>query len=171
MSPLMPRFELGDADMAALIDYLKNLDPRRVPGVAGNALHFATIIAPDADPLKRRAMLAVLEQYFAERNARQMSPAPRVRGAHAFMVHRRWELHVWELKGEPSTWQEQLRERLTKRGIGLSPGWRDGPGHQFTRSVSGRRCRAFYPTSKRRKLRSGTSIRCTSRVVFCWKLT
>jgi len=117
MSPLMPKFELGDAEMAALVDYLKGLDPRRVPGVTGNALHFATIITPDADPLKRRAMLAVLEQFFAERNARQMSPVPRVRGAHAFMVHRRWELHVWELKGESSTWQDQLRERLKREPV------------------------------------------------------
>ncbi len=117
LKPLMPRFEIGDTDMAALIDYLKGLDPRHVPGVTGKALHFATIITPDADPIKRRAMLAVLQQYVAERNARQMSPVPRVRGAHAFMVHRRWELHVWELKGEPSTWRDQLRQRLKQQPV------------------------------------------------------
>jgi mono/diheme cytochrome c family protein len=118
LNPLMPRFEMGDADMAALIDYLKSLDPRRVPGVMNKTLHFATIITPDADPLKRRAMLAVLEQYFAERNARQMSPGSRVRGnKHTFMAHWRWELHVWELNGEPSTWRDELKQRLKQQPV------------------------------------------------------
>ena len=114
---LMPRYELGDADMEALIGYVKGLDPRRVPGVTGNVLHFATIVTPDADPTKRHAMLAVLEQYFAERNARQMSPAPSLRAKHAFMVHRFWELHVWQLEGAESTWLEQLRRRLRKQPV------------------------------------------------------
>jgi len=29
-----------------------------------SVLHFATIVTPDADPLKRRGMLDVLEQFF-----------------------------------------------------------------------------------------------------------
>jgi len=111
---LMPHFKLGDADMAALIAYLKTLDQRRVPGVTEALLHFATIITPDADPVKRRGMLAVLEQYFSERNARQMSPAPRLRSARVveFMVHRKWQLHVWELTGPEETWGEQLDRRM-----------------------------------------------------------
>jgi hypothetical protein len=110
----MPRFELGDTDMAALIDYLKNLDQRHVPGVTDTTLHFATIITPDADPAKRRGMLAVLEQYFAERNARQMTPAPRIRSKHlvSFMAHRFWELHVWELQGPAETWGVQLDRHM-----------------------------------------------------------
>jgi len=32
--------------MVSLIDYLKTLDPRRVPGVTDTVLHFATIITP-----------------------------------------------------------------------------------------------------------------------------
>ncbi|HQR71121.1 MAG TPA: c-type cytochrome [Burkholderiaceae bacterium] len=117
LKPLMPRFEINDADTAMLTDYLKSLDARHVPGVTEKILHFATVITPDADPVKRRAMLAVLEQYVAERNARQMTPVPRIRGAHAFMVHRRWELHVWDLKGEPTTWQDQLRQRLKQEPV------------------------------------------------------
>jgi hypothetical protein len=107
---LMPHFKLGNADMAQLIAYLRSLDQRRVPGVTDALLHFATIITPDADPVKRRGMLGVLEQFFAERNARQMSPAPRLRSARLveFMVHRRWQLQVWELTGPESSWGEQL---------------------------------------------------------------
>jgi hypothetical protein len=111
---LMPHFTLGDADMAALIAYLKSLDQRNVPGVTDTVLHFATIITPDADPVKRRGMLVVLEQFFAERNARQMSPQPRLNSSRVvqFMAHRQWKLHVWELSGAEATWGEQLERRM-----------------------------------------------------------
>jgi len=118
---LMPKFALNDADMMALVGYLKRLDQRRVPGVTDAALHFATIITPDADPVKRRGMLDVLEQFFADRNARQMGPVPRVRAssrnALMFMVHRQWELHVWELTGAEATWQEQLERYLAREPV------------------------------------------------------
>ncbi|HWY73739.1 MAG TPA: c-type cytochrome, partial [Burkholderiaceae bacterium] len=103
---LMPRFALEDADMAALIAYLKTLDAQSAPGVTESVLHFATIITPDADPVKRRGMLAVMRQYFADRNTRQMIPSPQMEAPgrsmyskSMFMVNRRWELHVWELTG------------------------------------------------------------------------
>ena len=124
LGALMPRFAIGEADMAALVAYLKQLDQRRVPGVTDTVLHFATIITPDADPVKRRGMLAVLEQFFADRNARQMASAPQLRSSgrtavsrSMFMVHRRWQLHVWELSGEPATWQAQLERRLAKEPV------------------------------------------------------
>jgi hypothetical protein len=142
LSYLMPRFALGDADMAALIAYLKTLDPARVPGVTDTVLHFATIVTPDADPAKRRGMLEVLEKYFAERNSRQMVPSARLQASGRtqysrtmFMVHRQWQLHVWELTGPPATWQAQLSERLDKEpvlavvsGVGGSD-W--APVHEF----------------------------------------
>ena len=117
-SYLMPQFQLGDSDMAALTGYLRSLDQRKVPGVNDTTLHFATIITPDADPVKRKGMLAVLEQFFAERNARQMSPAPRMSAARiSFMVHRRWELHVWELSGPEATWEQQLERRMKEEPV------------------------------------------------------
>jgi len=142
LSYLMPRFALGDADMAALIDYLKRLDPRRVPGVTDTVLHFATIITPDADPVKRSGMLDVMQHYFAEKNSRQMVPSRRMRPSGKtmysktmFMVHRQWQLHVWELAGPASTWQAQLAQHLAKEpvlavvsGLGGS-NW--APVHEF----------------------------------------
>ena len=64
----MPRFALDDADMTALIGYLKKLGARRVPGVTDTLLHFATIVTPEADPVKRRGMLDVLQQYVTDKN-------------------------------------------------------------------------------------------------------
>ncbi len=124
LSYLMPRYELGDADMAALIGYLKRLDRRKVPGVGDTTLHLATIITPDADPVKRRGMLDVMTQFFTDRNDRQMATAPPLRssGKTAYarsmnMVSRRWELHVWELTGPASTWQQQLERRLVAEPV------------------------------------------------------
>jgi hypothetical protein len=124
LSYLMPRFALNDADMTSLIDYLKTLVPARVPGVTDTVLHFATIITPDADPIKRRGMLDVMEHYFAEKNSRQMTPSPRLRASGKtqymrtmYMVHRQWQLHVWELTGAAATWQAQLERHLTAEPV------------------------------------------------------
>ena len=121
---LMPRYDLGDADMAAVIAHLKQLDRVDVPGVGPSTLHFATIITPDADPVKRRGMLAVMTQFFADRNLRQMVPAPHMvtsgktsYSGMMFKVQRRWELHVWELTGPDSTWQAQLDRHLAAEPV------------------------------------------------------
>jgi hypothetical protein len=147
LSTLMPRYALGDEDMAALIAHLRGLDARRVPGVTDRVLHFATIVTPDADPAKRRGMLQVLEQFFADRNARQMASAPQLRSSgrtaisrSMFMVHRQWQLHVWELTGLASGWRAQLERHLAHEpvfavisGIGGS-NW--APVHEFCQRAS-----------------------------------
>jgi len=113
MDYLMPRYPLDDAAMASLIDYLKGLSSERVPGVTADTLHFATIITPDADPVKRKGMLDVLEHYFATKNQFYRGEAPPLQSSRRMMfrVLRKWQLHVWELAGEPATWEEQLRIR------------------------------------------------------------
>jgi hypothetical protein len=119
LSYLMPQFALNDADIAALTGYLKRLDQRRAPGVTDTVLHFATIITPDADPIKRRGMLDVLEHYLADKNASPLGATPPLRTSRKmmFMVNRRWELHVWELHGPPASWQEQLRQHLAQQPV------------------------------------------------------
>jgi len=124
LSYLMPTYALGDADMASLIAYLKALDRPRVPGVTETMLHLATVITPDADPVKRAGMLDVMRQFVSDRNNRQMVPAPRMQASgrallsrSMFMVHRGWQLHVWELTGAESTWQRQLERRLAAEPV------------------------------------------------------
>ncbi|MFM0390178.1 c-type cytochrome, partial [Paraburkholderia dipogonis] len=119
LSNLMPQYALNDTDMAALIGYLKRLDRRRPAGVTDTVLHFATIITPDADPVKRRGMLDVLKQYFDDKNVFPLGATPPLRSSRKmmFMVNRRWELHVWELNGPPSTWHEQLRRYLAEQPV------------------------------------------------------
>ncbi len=140
-SNLMPHFAIDDADFSSLIAYLNTLYPARVPGVTPGLLHFATIITPDVEPERRKAMLDVMEKFFAERNSRQMVPSAPMRasgktqyGRSMFMVHRQWELHVWNLSGPPSTWGEQLDRYLAKEPVlavvsGLGRNW--APVHAF----------------------------------------
>lgn len=125
LSYLMPRFAIEEADMSALIAYLRTLDHRKIPGVSTTELHFATIAVPDADPLKRQGMLDVLEHFFADRNA-----APRGAAAQTmitsgatnsvrsmFKVNRRWVLHVWELTGASATWADQLEKKFAQTPV------------------------------------------------------
>ena len=119
LSDLMPHFALSDGDMSSLIDYLKRLDRRAVPGVTDSVLHFATIVTPDADPTKRRAVLDVIQQYFADKNAQPLGASPRLLSDRRvmFMVNRLWELHVWELSGPAATWETQLKERFAREPV------------------------------------------------------
>lgn len=119
LSMLMPRFALDDASMAALIAYLRQLSPKSVPGVGDTVLQFATIITPDADPVKRAATLVVLNDYFAEKNATARLESPRMYSYRKQMIKviRRWQLHVWELKGPAETWEAQLQQHLAAEPV------------------------------------------------------
>jgi hypothetical protein len=121
---LMPRFALSDADMASLIDYLKQLGAHPTPGVTDTVLHFATVITPDADPIKRRGMLDVMQKYFEEKNkfpigqSRQMRTSGKTEYAKSmFMSHRLWKLHVWELTGPAQSWQAQLEKHFAEEPV------------------------------------------------------
>ena len=114
LSYLMPRYEMSDTELATLTGYLKNLGYGRVPGVEDAVLHFATIVTPDADPRKREAFLAVINEFFSEKNAHTRALGPRVRSNRVMMarVNRAWKLHLWELSGPRDTWEAQLAKRM-----------------------------------------------------------
>ena len=139
---LMPRFALDDATMRLLIGYLKQLSTHPAPGALTDILQFATIVTPDADPVKRDAMLDVLNHFFGNKNAFYRGddpPLQRERRIH-FRVLRRWQLHVWELSGAPETWEAQLHKHFKREpvfavvsGIGART-WE--PVHRFCESES-----------------------------------
>ena len=116
---LMPRYALDDATMAGLTAYLKGLSAAAVPGVSDDTLHFATIITPDADKSRARAMLQVMETFFADKNAfirggqRPMQATREIE----YRVSRRWQLHVWTLDGPPESWESQLRKHLAAEPV------------------------------------------------------
>jgi hypothetical protein len=142
LSTLMPHFALSDADMDSLIEYLKQLGSHPAPGVSQRELQFATVITPDADPARRKAMLDVMEHYFADKNlfpignSRELRTSGKTQQAKSmFMSHRLWRLHVWDLTGPASTWGAQLDDYMKREpvfallsGLGGSE-WM--PVHQF----------------------------------------
>jgi Cytochrome c len=119
LSDLMPRFDLDDASMAALIAYLRQLTPRHLPGVTEGVLHVATVVTPDADPIKRRGVLDVLEHYVAEKNSSPSmgGPGMAAHGKSMGLTNRRWQLHVWTLTGAPQTWRAQLDRQFTVQPV------------------------------------------------------
>ena len=137
---LMPRFALDDATMSLLIQYLSQLSARQAPGAVGDFLEFATVVTPDADPVKRDAMLDVLNHFFGNKNAYYRGSDPPLQSERRihFRVLRRWQLSVWTLTGPPDTWEEQLHKRFKEHpvfallsGIG-SKTWE--PIHRFCES-------------------------------------
>jgi len=116
---LMPRFAMDDAAMSDLIAYLRTLAPKAVPGVKNSVLNFATIFTPDTSPAVRKGVLDVLQQFFADKNNHTRAESPRLRSSRrlGFMVNRHWELHVWQLEGQPETWETQLRAKLAAEPV------------------------------------------------------
>lgn len=138
---LMPRYNLDKATMDSLVAYLKQLSSGPPPGVTLDTIHFATVITPDADPVKRKGMLDVIEHFVAAKNVfYHPIPAPVRFTKMMYNVPHKWQLHVWDLTGGPETWTDQLRRKLAAEpvfallsGLGGS-NWE--PVHRFCREES-----------------------------------
>ena len=144
LGALMPRFDLDDTTLRQMIDYLDALARHDARGVEPHALHFASIVAADADPAASRRMIAILEQFFADQNdgahryfdGKYRGEPPVLSGVEqTYNTRRKWILHVWRLRGAPDTWSMQLRTLLknepvfaTVSGMGGAD-WR--PVHEF----------------------------------------
>ena len=119
---VMPRYPLSEADISTLIDYLEILSGEPSPGANSTEFRFATIVTDDVTPEVREAMLQPL-QTFINRKNEQMGmyrdfvrfgyvPTPEMK--YAF---RNASLDVWELKGPPETWRQQLADYNTKKPV------------------------------------------------------
>lgn len=144
MNELMPHYEINDADMQSLIAYLRQLSPKWSPGATGDRIHFATVITPDVEPERRKAMLDTMRIIFKQKNGSTITTAKHAGGKRLHMVsaaelvlgtERNWSLDIWELKGAPETWRAQLDAYYRARPVfalvsGLSNGsWE--PVHDF----------------------------------------
>ena len=119
MNALMPKYDLSDAEVKALMAYLRQLSAEVSPGVGTDKVHFATIITPDTDPKKKDAMVSMMQASFAQRNASQQTYSGRMRMPIDLIPRtlRNWELVVWELQGAPDTWGAQLAENYRKQPV------------------------------------------------------
>lgn len=109
----MPRYAFNDEDMMVLTSYLRQLTADVSPGVGSHTLRFATVIAPDTPQAKRDVVVAMLQQHFKERNSYWRPGSYPIRSGSEVVPRtpRDWELSVWELRGHPATWKDQLEQR------------------------------------------------------------
>jgi cytochrome c553 len=110
---LMPRFRLSDDNIASLAAYLAVLSADNSPGVDDRVIRFGTIMTEDVDPAEREGVLAVLRQFFEEKNRQTRLDSGRWdRGytpeSRLPTVFREWHLDVWTLTGPAESWGEQL---------------------------------------------------------------
>ena len=116
MTDLMPKYDLNDEDMAALITYLENLSSEFSPGITEGEIHLATVITPDVSPEKKRIFLELLNRKIIVKNSNtvvgQSSGRRHMVTAQEFIygTERKWVHSVWQLQGDPSTWESQLDE-------------------------------------------------------------
>lgn len=140
LDPLMPRYDLSDAQVAQLIAYLKTLSDAPSPGVTDTEFHFATVFAGPVAPQRRAAVIKVFEAYFADMNGLTRNEKEHVGRGNWYhewkdKSYRQWRLHVWDLDGPPHGWRAQLEARYRAQPVfaligGVGAGdW--SPIHQF----------------------------------------
>jgi len=122
LGPVMPRYTLGDDDMAVLVHYLERLSAQPSPGVTGDTIRFATIVGPGASARQREAMLMPLRAHVDAANSQSRHQERRAAAGpfykeEKYTAYRRLELIVWELAGPPETWRSQLEAHYDNRPV------------------------------------------------------
>lgn len=116
---VMPRYPLGDRDMAILVRYLELLSREFSPGASPTNFRFATIITDDVDPAERKALLERVERFIYEQNQQVGMYRKFIKTGYTPTGDMKYAFHsaslkVWELAGPPDTWQRQLADYLER---------------------------------------------------------
>lgn len=119
LNPLMPKYALSDQEIKAVMAYLRQLSPELSSGVGDEVVHFATIVTPDVSTQRREALVGMINTAFKQRNASQQNYSGRMRMPLDLLPRttRNWTLTLWELKGAPETWGEQLAEYYQREPV------------------------------------------------------
>lgn len=115
LSPTMPRYILDDKDMSILIYYLRHLNANQSPGVDDYYIKFATVITEEVPDDLKESMLQSLFTIVKANNAQTRHQEKRAKKGpwteeNMNFFYRKYELYVWELKGSPDTWYNQLKK-------------------------------------------------------------
>ncbi len=137
----MPRYDIGDRDMAILIEYLKTLSDQLPPGVTKEHIKFATVIVEGTDSRSIASMLLPIQFSVDRKNSLAVASKNNDRVARmgynmlGDLHATTFSLDQWVLKGSPETWRAQLEDYYDKNPVfallgGISPGeWE--PVHRF----------------------------------------
>lgn len=123
MADLMPRYALSDLEVSALIKYLGGLSETNSEGATDTAIHLATVITPDVSEEKKRIFLNLLNKKITVKNSStvvgQTSGRRHAITAAEFYygTERKWNHQIWELHGDPSTWEDQLNAYYQKKPV------------------------------------------------------
>ncbi len=140
LGPLMPRYQLSDGQLDALLAFLKTLNVEPAPGVTDREIHFATIVDASVAPGTRKAFLDVFATFFDQKNRGTRHETNRAEHApwHEawnMQSYRKWVLHIWELDGPPESWRRQLQAHYDEQPVfAVISGVGDGiwqPVHAF----------------------------------------
>lgn len=114
----MPRYELDDQDLDALIDYLGSLSQGPAEGVTDGTIRLASVVTDEVPVAEREAMLFALEKYVAFKNAQVQPKETGVDNRSARMAtsmltsrdvaFKRLVLTPWLLRGAQESWPRQL---------------------------------------------------------------
>jgi hypothetical protein len=140
LHPGMPRYRLDDQSTEALIDFLEGLGVGNAPGVDGQDIHFATVIAGDVSNARRAAIEAMIDGFVRQHNFDQqvldanLGRFPYRKDLYA-NARRQWHVHIWQLEGPSEQWRAELAARYAKQPVfALIGGTATGswaPIHQF----------------------------------------
>ncbi|MCG7960328.1 MAG: ABC transporter substrate-binding protein [Candidatus Thiodiazotropha taylori] len=134
LDPFMPRYQIDEEALDGLMAYVSTLSNTPSPGVDEETIHFATIVLSSNSPEENKALIDVMETYVEQKNIETRYETKRAKNAPwhkewMFKPYRKWQIHVWELKGDEASWPEQLSTYYTKQPVfamvnGLVPtGW------------------------------------------------
>ena len=110
---IMPRYPLSKGDMAILVRYLELLCAEDSPGASPGLIKFATILTDDVNAADRESLLTPLRRFVAAQNRQvdmyrdflKFGYKPTGDMKYSF---RNATLAIWDLKGAPESWGEQL---------------------------------------------------------------
>ncbi len=154
LNPVMPRYDIGDRDMANLVAFMQTLSADIDPGVEQSVIHFATVITEDADEAAGDAVFQTIQTFFKWMNKDTegdldhptFSPGYRSTFLDAY---RRWELHVWKLTGAPETWPGQLAEYYLQQPVfAVVSGLTRGPWKRIGDFCDQQRLPCLFPNSE-----------------------
>jgi hypothetical protein len=121
LGPLMPRYQLDDGQIDALIAYLRTLSAETPPGITDASVSLAIPLSTAVPADQRAAVLAVLQRLFDDHNADTRNEAGRnthrLEAGRSRRLFRRLHLEPWLLDGPSDTWPEQLREKMDEAPV------------------------------------------------------
>lgn len=131
LDPIMPRYNIEGEAMAGLIKYLNTLSAQHSPGVEEGTVHIATVITPEVRREDREAVVREMADFIHSRNmlkgysgqgdsrrANQMRMKMLAKDIDLEALYD-FNLHIWELDGDPSTWRKQLEDRYAEQPVFL----------------------------------------------------